>query len=145
MKLLFVAVAMSVATELRRPVAGVRVEKDLLRRAFASFDEDKCALLPPEVLWRTKEAFSDGVSTSEKSWFQEIQERVLAQNLVPSDWKEKAKKFPSPIPITPESFYYRTLYESMYKKTGDYWPFWMPRWSPETNDPSARTLKNVSM
>ena len=140
----FVAVAMSVATDLRRPVTGVRVEKDLLRRAFASFDEGKLegnGLLPPEVLWRTKEAFSDGVSTSEKSWFQEIQERVLAQNLVPLDWKEKAMKFPSPIPMTPESFYYRTLYESMYKKTGDYWPFWMPRWSPETNDPSARTLK----
>ncbi len=146
----FVAVAMSVPTELRRPVAGVRVEKDLLRRAFAfsaasAAEAAEKGLLPPEVLWRTKEAFSDGVSsTAEKSWFQEIQERILAQNLVPSNWQEMAMKFPSPIPMTPESFYYRTLYESMYKKTGDYWPFWMPRWSPETNDPSARTLKIVS-
>jgi hypothetical protein len=51
-----------------------------------------------------------------------------------------ANKYPSPVPITPESFYYRSLYESMYTKTGDYWPYWMPQWSPETKDPSARTL-----
>jgi asparagine synthase (glutamine-hydrolysing) len=131
----FVGVAMSVPTELRRPVAGGRVEKDLLRRAFAGTD-----YLPADVLWRTKEAFSDGVSTSEKSWFQEIQERILERGLVPSDWEQLANKYPSPVPITPESFYYRSLYESMYKKTGDYWPYWMPQWSPETKDPSARTL-----
>lgn len=131
----FVGVAMSVPTELRRPVAGGRVEKDLLRRAFAGTH-----YLPADVLWRTKEAFSDGVSTSEKSWFQEIQERILERGLVPSDWEKVANKYPSPIPITPESFYYRSLYESMYKNTGDYWPYWMPKWSPETKDPSARTL-----
>jgi asparagine synthase (glutamine-hydrolysing) len=131
----FVGVAMSVPTELRRPVVGGRVEKDLLRRAFAGTD-----YLPADVLWRTKEAFSDGVSTSEKSWFQEIQERILERGLVPWDWEKLANKYPSPIPITAESFYYRSLYESMYKKTGDYWPYWMPQWSPETTDPSARTL-----
>jgi asparagine synthase (glutamine-hydrolysing) len=107
------------------------MEKDLLRRAF-----ENDGLLPNEVLWRRKEAFSDGVSNAEKSWFQEIQERIS----VPKDWEEKALTFAEPIPKTPEAYYYRTLYESMYKKTGDYWPFWMPRWSPETNDPSARTL-----
>jgi asparagine synthase (glutamine-hydrolysing) len=129
----FVAVAASVATQSRRPIAGDggRMEKDLLRRAF-----ENDGLLPNEVLWRRKEAFSDGVSNAEKSWFQEIQERIS----VPKDWEEKALTFAEPIPKTPEAYYYRTLYESMYKKTGDYWPFWMPRWSPETNDPSARTL-----
>ena len=131
----FVSVANSVSTILRRPVVGGRVEKDLLRRAF-----EGDALLPPEVLWRKKEAFSDGVSTSEKSWFQEIQERILSKGLVPEGWQEGARQYSEPIPKTPEAFYYRTLYESMYKKTGDYWPFWMPRWSPETTDPSARTL-----
>lgn len=33
------------------------MEKYLLRKAFDGLD-----LLPKEVLWRTKEAFSDGVS-----------------------------------------------------------------------------------
>jgi len=92
------------------------------------------------VLWRKKEAFSDGVSTQEKSWFQEIQERILENGLVPADWEGQAQQFEEPRPKTPEAFYYRSLYERFYKKTGDYWPFWMPRWSPETSDPSARTL-----
>lgn len=137
----FVAVAMSVPTELRRPLAKgplgekPRLEKQLLRDAFA---DD--LLLPSEVLWRKKEAFSDGVSTQEKSWFQEIQDRILDQGLVPTDWEEQAQKFEEPRPKTPEAFYYRSLYEGFYTKTGDYWPFWMPRWSPETSDPSARTL-----
>ena len=130
----FVAVAMSVPTELRLPGKG-RAEKQLLRDAFA---DDQ--LLPHEVLWRKKEAFSDGVSTQEKSWFQEIQDRILGQGLVPADWERQALKFEEPIPKTPEAFYYRSLYEGFYTKTGDYWPFWMPRWSPETSDPSARTL-----
>lgn len=128
----FVAAAMSLPTELRRPGGGF-VEKHLMRRAFAD-----AGLLPQEVLWRKKEAFSDGVSGAEKSWFQEIQERVLP--LIPIDWEAKSAEYEDPKPKTPEAYYYRSIYESMYKKTGDYWPFWMPRWSPETNDPSARTL-----
>jgi len=121
----FVATAMSVPTNLRRP--GTRVEKQILREAFAG------DLLPPEVLWRRKEAFSDGVSSSEKSWYQEIQERI------PEDLKFH-NMFVEPVPKTLEAFWYRSLYESNYKRTGSYWPFWMPKWSPETSDPSARTL-----
>jgi len=127
----FVATAMAVPTALRRP-SSTRIEKNLLREAF------DYVLLPPSVLWRKKEAFSDGVSTQEKSWFEEIQERVL--KIVPADWQVQAAAFAEPKPKTPEAFYYRSLYEKFYTKTGDYWPFWMPRWSPETTDPSARTL-----
>jgi asparagine synthase (glutamine-hydrolysing) len=127
----FVAAAMAVPTDLRRPGKG-RIEKNLLRQAFDN------GLLPDSVLWRKKEAFSDGVSTQEKSWFQEIQERVL--KVIPDDWEKQALDFAEPKPKTPEAFYYRSLYEKLYTKTGDYWPFWMPRWSPETSDPSARTL-----
>lgn len=129
----FVATAMAVPTGLRRP-SPTKIEKNLLREAF---DEE---LLPGSVLWRKKEAFSDGVSSTEKSWFQEIQERILSGGLVPDNWEELASKFADPKPKTPEAFYYRSLYEKFYTKTGDYWPFWMPRWSPETTDPSARTL-----
>ena len=127
----FVATAMAVPTGLRRP-SVTRIEKNLLREAF------DYGLLPESVLWRKKEAFSDGVSSTEKSWFQEIQERVLG--LIPADWETQAAAFAEPKPKAPEAFYYRSLYEKFYTKTGDYWPFWMPRWSPETTDPSARTL-----
>jgi asparagine synthase (glutamine-hydrolysing) len=136
----FVAVAKSIATCWRRPVKGVTVEKKLLRDAFAG-----TGLLPDEVLWRQKEAFSDGVSSKEKSWYQEIQDRVVG--VVGADWQIEALKYDHCTPLTAEAFYYRQLYESYY---GSFTAitaipaFWMPRWSPETTDPSARTLKVYS-
>lgn len=142
----FVATAMSMPTKWRRP--GTRhaadlepiCEKWLLRRAFAD-----SGLLPPEVLWRRKEAFSDGVSGPVKSWYEEIQERVAA--LVPNDWKDIAtQRFSDPeelVPKTAETFYYRDLFTQKYK--GDLSKaavpfFWMPRWIEGATDPSARTL-----
>jgi asparagine synthase (glutamine-hydrolysing) len=133
----FVAAAMSFPTELRRPSrTSGRMEKQLLRDAFAD-----SGLLPPEVLYRRKEAFSDGVSSQEKSWFEIIQEKIEEQGVVPKDWREKAEAADIwPMPKSKEAFYYRSLYNRMYQNTGKLWPFWMPKWSPETTDPSARTL-----
>ena len=134
----FVAVVRSIDPELLRPIPGKRIEKQILRYAF-----DDGVTLPEEVLWRRKEAFSDGVSTPEKAWFQEIQDRV--SKIVPVDWKEKAKLSVSPHlpPTTPEEYYYRFLFTTAYglnaiKVATPY--KWMPKWSPETTDPSARTL-----
>jgi len=129
----FVAVARSVPTELRRP-SPTRMEKQILRDAFVD-----SGLLPKEVLFRKKEAFSDGVSSTEQSWFQEIQTRIKEKKLVLEGWEDAAAQY-YPQPKTPEAFWYRVLFEEMYAKTGDPWPYWMPSWSPETNDPSARTL-----
>ena len=133
----FVAAAMSYPTDLRRPSKALgRMEKQLLRDAFAD-----SGLLPPEVLYRRKEAFSDGVSSQEKSWFEIIQEKINERGLVPHDWKIKAEVDDIwPMPKTKEAYYYRSLYNMMYEHTGKLWPFWMPKWSPETTDPSARTL-----
>ena len=118
----FVAVARSVSTEFRRPKACP--EKCLLRRAF-----EETGLLPQDVLWRQKEAFSDGVSGPEKSWYEITQEKALE---IVGDQKP-----------TPEKFYYRKLFVEMYGEANEkvnvpY--FWMPRWSPGATDPSARTL-----
>lgn len=135
----FVSVVRSIHPSYLRPIPGKQVEKFILRSAF-----DDGSTLPPEVLWRRKEAFSDGVSTPEKAWFQEIQDRVAA--LVPVDWKEKAILSYSHhmTPKTPEEYYYRFLFTSSYglsaiRTTVPY--RWMPKWCPETNDPSARTLQ----
>jgi asparagine synthase (glutamine-hydrolysing) len=120
----FVAVARSVATNLRRPVKGVRPEKWLMRKAF-----DALGLLPKEVLWRQKEAFSDGVS-GEKSWYQICQEMTAA------------KVAEVPEGTTAEKIYYRQIFDQLYgaKNAEVNVPyFWMPRWSTAT-DPSARTL-----
>jgi asparagine synthase (glutamine-hydrolysing) len=138
----FVSVVRSIQPSYLRPVPGKQVEKFILRSAF-----DDGLTLPPEVLWRRKEAFSDGVSTPEKAWFQEIQDRVA--RLVPENWKEKAILSYSHhmLPKTPEEYYYRFLFTSSYglaaiRVTVPY--RWMPRWCPETNDPSARTLQMYS-
>lgn len=133
----FVAVARSLPTFWRRPVKGRRMEKWILRRAF-----DDGSTLPPEVLWRRKEAFSDGVSSQEKSWYQEIQERVV--KYMPEEWYEKAQRHYQHLPPqTPEQYYYRYLFEAEFSKTPSQTCvpyFWMPRWSPGATDPSARTL-----
>jgi asparagine synthase (glutamine-hydrolysing) len=126
----FVAVARSLPTVWRRPDRATgRCEKWILRTAFKPLD-----LLPHEVLWRQKEAFSDGVSRQQKSWYQEIQERVPAIGSAPA-WTHLP-------PPTAEAQYYRTLFDRGYGASCEqvipY--FWMPKWSGETKDPSARTL-----
>ena len=133
----FVNVARSIATHWRRPIKGVRMEKWLLRRAF-----DDGETLPHEVLWRRKEAFSDGVSSQEKSWYEEIQDRV--KPYVPVDWKDRAAiAYPHLTPQTAEQYYYRYMYEADFGKiaaqTCTHY-FWMPKWTPGATDPSARTL-----
>jgi asparagine synthase (glutamine-hydrolysing) len=105
-------------------------EKWLLRNAFS-----ETGLLPDDVLWRQKEAFSDGVSGATKSWYQEIQDRIPADSLSTTEYRHLA-------PISPESRYYRDIFNEFYgakcEKVIPY--FWMPKWSGETADPSARTL-----
>jgi asparagine synthase (glutamine-hydrolysing) len=133
----FVAVARSVATNLRRPIEGKHAEKAILRKAFAGTN-----LLPDAVLYRKKEAFSDGVSggTGEKSWYQICQEHALAE--VGEGWEQKAAVFKHLTPKTAEAYYYRVLFDRLYRRAETCIPyFWMPKWSPGANDPSARTLE----
>ena len=134
----FVATVRSIHPSFLRPIKGKKVEKNILRKAF-----DDGLTLPKEVLWRRKEAFSDGVSTPEKAWFEEIQQRVT--QIVPSDWQEKAcLSYSSHMkPSTPEEFYYRFLFTTNYGINSIHAtvPYrWMPMWSPGATDPSARTL-----
>jgi len=137
----FVQTVLSIPLKYRMPKQGSQCEKWLLRKAF-----DDGTTLPKEVLWRRKEAFSDGVSGTEKSWYQNIQEMVL--NRVPSSWAEiAAKKYAVNTPTTAEMFYYRSCFEGFYgshctKTTVPH--FWMPRWTNAT-DPSARTLSIYSV
>jgi len=133
----FVQTVLSIPLKHRMPERGGHCEKWLLRKAF-----DNGETLPPEVLWRRKEAFSDGVSGTEKSWYQNIQE--IVEDRVPTDWKEIAlKKYIVNTPTTAEMFYYRSSFEGFYgaNHVSTTVPhFWMPKWLNAT-DPSARTLK----
>lgn len=131
----FVQVALSIPTKFRRPYKIGVPEKNVLREAF-----NDGLTLPHGVLWRKKEAFSDGVSGLEKSWYEIIQEKVL--KLVPENWSELANQYTHLPPKTPEQFYYRTIFENYYKDHSNVIPyFWMPKWCDGATDPSARTLK----
>lgn len=131
----FTQVALSITTHLRCPIKYKQIEKYAIRKAF-----DDGETLPNEVLWRKKEAFSDGVSSLEKSWYEIIQEKVLS--LVPSNWSDLAKQYTYLPPKTPEQYYYRTIFEQHYDGHANVVPyFWMPKWCENATDPSARTLK----
>jgi asparagine synthase (glutamine-hydrolysing) len=133
----FVSVVRSIDPHLLRPVMGQTVEKEILRRAF-----DDGVTLPSSVLWRRKEAFSDGVSSPEKAWFSEIKERV--------DALIQSRQVPSNVPhpehlciTTNEEYYYWFCFTSTYGYNArTVVPYrWMPKWCPGATDPSARTLE----
>lgn len=134
----FVAAARTVPTDLLRPIQGKQVEKQLLRDAFATTDSHtNDTLLPQAVLYRKKDGFSDSVSGKKKTWTQEIKERV--DTLVPENWQTHGD--------TKEQAYYRILFnQTQAAKALGASPNpncqyrWLPKWSGETTDPSARTL-----
>jgi asparagine synthase (glutamine-hydrolysing) len=112
---------------LKMPIRGERMEKWLIRSAF-----ERSKLIPKEVLWRIKEAFSDGVSNTENSWFS-----ILQKHTIPS----YNKVYIHCPPISNESRYYREIFEKIFgDEVSHVIPyFWMPKWI-QSNDPSARTL-----
>lgn len=105
-----------------------------MRQAFTI---NEPTLLPFDIIWRTKEAFSDGVSGDDGSWFKIIEEKVKIISLQQSVISGMGKYN---IPITKEQQYYRYLYDTYYPNTAKSIPyFWMPRFVNAT-DSSARTL-----
>jgi asparagine synthase (glutamine-hydrolysing) len=112
-----------------------KIEKYLLRKAF---DEDD--LLPKEVLWRSKCAFSDGVSSKKKSWHTIIQEH-LESKISDIELENATTKYPFNTPKTKESLWYREIFERYYPNKANVIPhFWMPKWCGDIDDPSAREL-----
>jgi asparagine synthase (glutamine-hydrolysing) len=117
------------------------MEKWHLRAAFRD-----TRILPDEVLWRKKEAFSDGIS-GEKSWFQIIQDFVETQ-VTDAEFAAAKQKYPYCTPQTKEAFYYRKIFCQFFSKDRqeiipDYW---QPKWNAQGKevteyiDPSARVL-----
>jgi asparagine synthase (glutamine-hydrolysing) len=101
-------------------------EKLLLRKAFESY-------LPLSIAYRTKEAFSDGVSSVKRSWYQIIQEKVPLMSIEPNMFNP---------PSTPEQCYYRMIFNKHYSTMTNVVPYmWMPKYTNST-DCSARTLEH---
>ena len=139
----FVNTYLSTPIDMRYHKGNNQCEKHLLRESMSDLN-----LLPEEVLWRRKEAFSDGVS-GQKSWFEVVQEYVK-KNIYPDvkedginkfiDENVNRFKFFNNRPRTLEQLYYRTVFEKHFSARSHTIPFfWMPRFVNAT-DASARTL-----
>ncbi len=117
----FVEMYMSIPVEMRY----TSCEKLVLRTAFKGY-------MPDAILWRKKEAVSDGVSSMQRSWFSIIQESI------PLGVQEEYKT--SITDMTLEQYYYKKIYDS-YFQIDMFYKYWMPKYTT-TKDCSARTLEN---
>ncbi|KAK7069534.1 hypothetical protein SK128_021872 [Halocaridina rubra] len=98
-------------------------------------------LIPEEILWRPKEAFSDGVSPQKKSWFTLLQAHA-EEKITDEMFSKSQTKYPFNSPKTKESYLYRMHFEEHFPGCSKWIPYyWMPRWI-DASDPSARTLKH---
>ena len=111
--------------------------KYLLRHAF-----EGTGLLPDDILWREKAAFSDAVGHSMVDYLKDYAERRYTDE----EYEERRQAYQFAQPFTKESLLYRELFEKHYpgqaQMVSD---FWMPNrdWEGcDVDDPSARVLAN---
>ena len=124
----FLQYCMSINPEYKR-FSNERIEKYLFRKAF----ED---ILPKELAWRVKTAFSDGVSNAQRPWYEIIKE-YMNDKYTDEEYNQKILKYTHNQPYDKESLYYREIYEKHYPNTSHTIPyFWKQPFMKEA-DPSA--------
>ena len=128
----FVNYVLSISPYFRNHINLNQPEKYLLRQSFNEINfvnYNGSQILPNEILWRKKEAFSDGVSSKSRSLFTILQELIANQT-------DKVKE---PC-IELEKEYYKEIFDKEFPNCSHILPyFWMPKYVKAT-DPSARTL-----
>jgi asparagine synthase (glutamine-hydrolysing) len=135
----FVDLYKSISPTLKRPLKE-RIEKNLIRKAFDTMSQyEGRDILPENVLYRKKEAFSDGVSNQDKKWYKYLQEHfdkeVADCNINNNEWSYLP-------PVTKEAYFYRYIFECLLpSKCSRVIPhYWLPSWCGEVNEPSATIL-----
>lgn len=130
----FVNYILSLPPYLRNHSNFKESEKYLLRNSFRNnYFKDNLdrQILPDSILFRKKEAFSDGVSSQGRSLFTILQEKIFELN---NDNDIK----PS---IELEKKYYKEIFDNAFPNCTHILPyFWMPKYI-NASDPSARTLE----
>ena len=131
----FVKYVMSIDPKLK--VNTYHMGKYLLRRAFA---QDR--ILPDDILWRQKAAFSDAVGHSMVDDLKEYAETKYTDE----EFEQKRQQYTFAQPFTKESLLYREIFEKYYPGQAPMVKdFWMPNkdWEGcQVSDPSARVLSN---
>lgn len=113
-----------------------KMEKHVLRRAFEGY-------LPEKLLWRRKEAFSDGVASEDRGWHTAIAEHVHELYRDEVFEARKQKKEPGrPDLCSKEQLWYWDIYRSRFRNIARPVPHVWRHPFAETpdEDPSARTL-----
>jgi asparagine synthase (glutamine-hydrolysing) len=77
-----------------------KIEKHILREAFAD-------MLPPEIAWRQKEQFSDGVGYG---WIDAVKDHAQA-HVSDADMSRATGRFPFNTPVSKEAYYFRSIFE----------------------------------
>ena len=133
----FVNYVLSIPPYFRNHKNYKQCEKYILRQSFTKGifqDFNGKSMLPDEILWRKKEAFSDGVSSHGRSLFQILQQQI-SEHL--NNIEETTNYQPC---IETEKYYYKKIFDEAYPNCSHILPyFWMPKYTNAT-DPSARTL-----
>ena len=131
----FVRYVMRIDPELK--LNRYHMGKYLLRHAF-----EKDHILPDEILWRQKAAFSDAVGHSMVDDLKAYAETVYSDE----DFRRGCARYSYRPPFTKESLLYRDIFERFYPgQAGMIADFWMPNpdWEGcRVDDPSARVLSN---
>ena len=78
---------------------GTTIEKKIVREAFAD-------MLPPEIAWRQKEQFSDGVGYS---WIDTLK-KITSEAVTDEQMAHAAERFPVNPPLNKEEYYYRSIF-----------------------------------
>ena len=134
----FLVYIMSIPPRFKR-FGDDRIEKYMLRKAFQGE-----GLIPDDVLWRRKEAFSDGVSCADggRTWVQMIKE--YSDSVVTDAEFQNKRHYLYSLhnpPYDKESFYYRRVFENIYEHRGETIPYyWRHPFCEGVLDPSARLL-----
>ena len=128
---------LSIHPDIRCHTKNKQCEKHLLRDSFSGkyfVDKNGKPLLPDVILWRTKEAFSDGVSKNTRSLYSIIQEYTSLD-----DTKEEGGEQHEDMERN-EKKYYKDTFNSYYPNMEQIIPYyWMPRYCSASSS-SARTL-----
>lgn len=103
------------------------VEKYILRKAMSSCtDSVGCKYLPDSILWRRKEAMSDGVSLHSRSWSQVIQDHLCRSR--PNGYVQPCM-MPVKDPVDLEKDWFRQTFNRHYGGCEGTIPYeWLPKW-----------------
>jgi asparagine synthase (glutamine-hydrolysing) len=82
---------------------GTTIEKRIVREACAD-------LIPPEIAWRQKEQFSDGVGYA---WIDTLK-RLTAGAVSDAQMAQAAERFPIHPPQNKEEYYYRSIFSELF-------------------------------